>query len=318
MSSFLSDKFLKYRAQLGRKPQAIDRDVFCATCGYNVRGLTYGRNCPECGSQIVPVAGLEDVLVSGDWSERQRTYVGLALVAGCLIGVALARGALFIGLIFTGIANLDDAYLWLGTAMSIAWIAGVLMMTDRRLDAPYPRLRWMRIWTRRSQVLWLPAYGLWLIAAAANQAGNALPLVYAASVVLRGAAAVGAFGFAILLMRIAEDAGLERAARRINLAIWMLPLPTLILALIPSTILWISLFLVAIPLLIWCWYVLVWGRAVLEMERHVSWALRLAADAPRRLARMAETRRELDEDVAARVRPTPKGPAEDLPLMPRE
>ncbi len=33
----------------GRAP--IERDVFCPTCGYNLRGLTAG-NCPECGTEF--------------------------------------------------------------------------------------------------------------------------------------------------------------------------------------------------------------------------------------------------------------------------
>ena len=30
---------------------AIDVDIFCPTCGYNLRGLT-GNRCPECGGDI--------------------------------------------------------------------------------------------------------------------------------------------------------------------------------------------------------------------------------------------------------------------------
>ena len=51
MSTFLSNKFLKYRG-LAHKPVPIETDRYCQGCGYNVRGLVFGRNCPECGTHL--------------------------------------------------------------------------------------------------------------------------------------------------------------------------------------------------------------------------------------------------------------------------
>ncbi len=50
MAQFLTDKYLKYRAALDRRP--IEGDRQCDQCGYNVKGLTFGGRCPECGTPI--------------------------------------------------------------------------------------------------------------------------------------------------------------------------------------------------------------------------------------------------------------------------
>ena len=107
---------------------------------------------------------------------------------------------------------------------------------------------------------------------------------------------------------------LEDASRRIHLAIWMLPLPTIVLLLIPSQIPWIFWFLVSIPLLLWCWYLFVFGRGVLVMKQHVSWSLRIAADHSNRDHRIREKRQELEQEANAIVRPVQLGPNRDLPV----
>ena len=51
MSSFFSQRYLRFRKAAEGGP--IEADLPCRTCGYNLRGLNYGRNCPECGNAIV-------------------------------------------------------------------------------------------------------------------------------------------------------------------------------------------------------------------------------------------------------------------------
>ncbi len=50
MAQFFTDKYLKYRAALERRPVEGDRQ--CDQCGYNLRGLRFGGRCPECGTTI--------------------------------------------------------------------------------------------------------------------------------------------------------------------------------------------------------------------------------------------------------------------------
>ena len=50
MAQFFTDKYLKYRAALERRPVEGDRQ--CDQCGYNVKGLRFGGRCPECGTPI--------------------------------------------------------------------------------------------------------------------------------------------------------------------------------------------------------------------------------------------------------------------------
>ena len=51
MSRFLSRKYLKFREAAAHGP--IDEDVTCPHCGYILRGLRYGQNCPECGQLMM-------------------------------------------------------------------------------------------------------------------------------------------------------------------------------------------------------------------------------------------------------------------------
>jgi hypothetical protein len=117
-----------------------------------------------------------------------------------------------------------------------------------------------------------------------------------------------------LLMSLAAQAELEDAARRIWRALWLIVLPTLILAAIPSSIPWVALILVAGPLILWCAVVAMIGLSAWQMYQHVNWDLRMSFDRSARTHRMAETRRDMEQDVAATVRPVRPVASKDLPL----
>ena len=69
MSRFFTAKYLKYRSPAASGPRPVIGDVYCPGCGYNLRSLNYGRNCPECAKSIEPpgsdAAGVGFVAVSG-------------------------------------------------------------------------------------------------------------------------------------------------------------------------------------------------------------------------------------------------------------
>jgi hypothetical protein len=85
------------------------------------------------------------------------------------------------------------------------------------------------------------------------------------------------------------------------------------MAAMPDQLDWITMLILGPFTPIWCWCVLLLGRAVLIMQRHVSWSLRIAEDAPLRTQRVEQTRRELDEQVQAQIRPS-TGALKDVPL----
>lgn len=52
-------------------------DVPCPSCGYNLRGLSLGRGCPECGFKVVsfeltPDEQLEVTLIDAEIDEKLR------------------------------------------------------------------------------------------------------------------------------------------------------------------------------------------------------------------------------------------------------
>lgn len=306
MSSFLSRKYLQFRSDAMGQRRVIDFDHYCTSCGYNVRGLNFGRNCPECGQMIKQQIGGHDPLLAGDDAHRGRMWLGLTLVSACLIIAAGARFAIFFILLFVPWAAAHDVYLLLGLTLSVVWTLGVGMLTHPQMKILYPNREWVRLGARSLAFVWTPAYGLWLYSNMQSMLGTpAGESIYAWSVLLRAVGGLGAILLAIWLLRLAVDAELDDAARRINLCVWMLPLPSLMLLVVPDQVAWIALFLIGMVLLVWCWYVLVLGRAALIMQRHVAWAIRLAIDAPLRLRRVEETRRELQREADAHVRPPP-------------
>ena len=172
MSSFLSNKFLQARIAAQQPKPTIDTDLFCISCDYNLRGLRYGHKCPECGKTIRASPKTTDMLINGSPSRQRAIRLGLTLCAGILIAVAIARLWLFGALVFAGWPPAQNIYLWLGAALSMVWIVGVFLLTPPDFDEQYVRWRWLRRAARLSQLLWIPAYMLWLLAELGPLAGS--------------------------------------------------------------------------------------------------------------------------------------------------
>jgi DNA-directed RNA polymerase subunit RPC12/RpoP len=58
-------------------PQVIEEDFPCRKCGYNLRSLKTGRNCPECGAQIK--------LLGTPQSHYEVVKAGIIELAICLV-----------------------------------------------------------------------------------------------------------------------------------------------------------------------------------------------------------------------------------------
>ncbi|MHC4769791.1 MAG: hypothetical protein ACYTEI_13930 [Planctomycetota bacterium] len=308
MSGFLSSKYLKYR-----RPEyqvKVEGDLPCTECGYNLRGLNYGRNCPECGLAIEPEDAVGDVLRAASWSSRGAVRLGLTAAFGCLVAAVAARFVLFFGG-FTGISpELARTYLATGLVLSVAWTIAAWMITPRRLDGRRSGMRALRLVVRSTQPLWVVGYVCWLVAIIDGDDQLA-----AWGRGLRFLAGVGAIVLAVVLCRVAGDAGREHAARRLNAAAWILPITTLLPQLFPRDMAWFGLIPLGLLLLLWAWVMMLYALGVLDLQRHVSWAPIHAAQARTRSRRVAEKRAAADRELEASIRPFPSLPPE-IPLDP--
>jgi uncharacterized membrane protein len=80
---------------------------------------------------------------------------------------------------------------------------------------------------------------------------------------------------------------------------------------------WFTLVILTFFLLAWAWVMLLFARGTLEMQRHVSWAMRHTADRAGREERVEAARASLDRDLEASVRTVEPAEAE-IPLAPRD
>ena len=111
----------------------IGVDVMCVNCGYNLRGLTQGCNCPECGTQIPLDRRPTDPLLSGTLAERAALLWGLTLLS------VSAAGAVGLRLGFAVMWALSPRgfipiwiYIALTMAVSCLWSVGAMLAADHR------------------------------------------------------------------------------------------------------------------------------------------------------------------------------------------
>ncbi len=308
MSGFLSSKYLKY--QQARIHERIEQDLPCAKCGYNVRGLTYAGSCPECSAPIERGAG--DVLLSGDDAERRAWRLGLALASGCLVGAVAARLLLFVvgfGVLSPLVAS---AYLWLGFALSLVWMVAAWLITPAALGRRRIFMGQLRLVVRVSQLFWPVAYAAWIFGRATQPSA----LLFWATA-LRLLAGIGAIVLALMLVTVATAAQRETAARRLNAVVWLLPILTLLPQAFPQRIQWLFLVPLGMILLAWAWVMMLYAMGVGELHQHVRWTMLEASVLASRDERVSLTRKAMDRELAASVRPPPPS-LPDIPMEPPE
>lgn len=142
----------------------ISEDRKCVGCGYNLKGLRTGGNCPECGRPIArrrrgPAYSDNLVHAPLTWLIGFRVAtVLLMLAAGSFVGVQLLGG--FVR------ARAPELVAGAIAAASLAWWIGVLLVTRPRPVMPStvidPRKEWfwLRMISRCSQACWPALVGL--------------------------------------------------------------------------------------------------------------------------------------------------------------
>jgi hypothetical protein len=332
MSRFFSSKALKYRRLEGRE---IVDDRPCPHCGYNLRGLPEGRSCPECGGDptsgsseesYVSSAGvtrhpLVDIFTTAPEEERGHWRIGLSMAAGCVAAAAAGRIVVFLVSVPGGGALIAKIYLGLAILLSIAWIVASACMLPTRLAHVWP---WMASWrgfVLATQWLWVIGYGAAVFHRFGSFSGGVASLLLTMEVIAWLVAGVGALVFVFLMRHVAEEAELEPAASRLNLALWLLPIaaPLVIVTtlLFPASMgslprsPWglVSLYLVvppAIMLAAWAWLMILLALGFWQMQRHTYWVRRLAVEAEGRDERIVEKRRQLERQAGGQVRALPE------------
>ncbi len=293
--------------------QRIEDDLACALCGYNVRGLHYGRDCPECGSRIRAIRPTHDLLLNTSPVERNRWRHGLAIGAACVAVATVARLAYFLAAAGGSTPVLDFGYIGITAANAAAWIAAVWLVTPPAIDRRWPLMRNPRLLARGLTLAWIPGY-VCLVAQYMSAAGGPPLALVAGNLAGRFLGGVGVLCVACILSWIAEEAELPTAARRLNAAVWILWFPTLLAQAFPSAMAWFALVPLGIVLCFWAWVMTLMCLGIMELHRHVRWSMIHAIESTERADRIAETRRTMEESIAAAVRPLPRVDEIDVSL----
>jgi hypothetical protein len=158
----------------------VDKDEFCAACGYNLKTLSKAGICPECGAAVAPSLGHHP------FRDAPRRWLLTIAIGLLLLDLSFVLTAVAVSI--TGHSSSNDtvevllltaaptgAKLWIltrflqldfsttvkmmGLAVLLVHILGVLAIT-KRIPPSSPRDRWLRI-SLRTLLLSTPIF--WLI-----------------------------------------------------------------------------------------------------------------------------------------------------------
>ncbi len=296
---------------MGGGAPSIDRDVPCAHCGYNLRGLSAGRNCPECGRAIpFDFETAADPLLAGSFERRSMTKWGLTLLFASALAFAILRVACAATWSIAYWPPLA-AYAGACVLIALAWSVGTIVATPHSMDLGRPvwSVRWITRWVARcTQALWLPAAVFGLLATLAGPLSLPRQSMIDLSLSFSVAAGMGWPLFAFLLHEVALEIDLDDAPRRIGIAIWTLPILTIVLMFLPLRMFFFVLALTAPLVLAWGWYLVGFSRGLWEMRQYVAWGVRSGLESVDRESRIAHKRAELEQAANAMVRPLPVPP----------
>lgn len=294
----------------------IETDRSCAECGYNLRGLTPGNKCPECGTAIPgehDPGPSDELLGEGDPKSRRSWQIGLGLAAGCVAFSFVSRWIVSLLAIFI-LGKRPDVYHFIMILCSIIWVVAVWMITPKTLDVQWPRLRPLRWGVRITQIFWPLALTVHAIALTANLSQTQEDWLLLFQLWGRLLAGMGVIGLAWQMHMIADRAQCSKAASRMLIAAWVMPFFAILLMLFPSTMAWITLTLLMFVLFFWTWTMVLFAMGLWELSSHAGWSLKRTHDQVDRERRITEKRHEMVKEVDSRVRPVSPDPDPEIHL----
>ena len=148
-------------------PVAIDEDILCLSCGYNLRGLSSAGKCPECGT-IINASLRGDLLKNSDpaWVRRisrgaSLAYLGImVIIVGFIltvistIGLSLLPGsqAVQAGIMAVWV------FVWLVGGFGSALVGAWLMTGANPRESAASQGVWVRIGSRVGLLAFLALY----------------------------------------------------------------------------------------------------------------------------------------------------------------
>lgn len=283
--------------QLARKATGvIEADRECAGCGYNLRGLRLGANCPECGMPTVAVSDIDDPL------SLMPTRVILAFIRGCWVA-SIGVGALVAVVIASRFAAWNRLYLLCGlAAIALLWVGATVWLTPafslpQAVARGFSQASKMRKAARRLQWGWVLAAGSTaLIALLSNPSTAAMKLLSLAQWIGMASGMVGIVVLSILLERLSEWARDGDAEKMFNWAAWGLPIATLmLLADISNPILRL------LTTLMWLVMACTFPYGLLSLSKSVTLSILHSIEYRERVHRRDERTRQYHQHVADAV-----------------
>jgi hypothetical protein len=284
----------------------IDTDRTCMTCGYELRGLPLGSDCPECGLTTRIPETIDDPLSLMPIEMIRRLKWGCWAVFWCMLitfvlGIVLSQHQMPDGLVLGALA-----------AVSLSWQVAVRLATPA-LGLPQGVLRgFSRRGKLRFAAHWFQIG--WVIAATSavvlEIGGRSGALTDVSANLLRWGIVAGLIGLILLALmfeRLSEWSRDDQAQKVFNTIAWGLPFAVLLLLWTPSNaLLALVLKVIAIAAL------LVYPFSVLVLARSVGFSVYHGVEHTLRTERQQERRDRFFEKVVNTVADATAGPADDL------
>lgn len=289
---------LRNLATTATSPAAvIDVDRPCRACGYNLRGLRFGIDCPECGEPSSIPDDIDQPL------SLMPVRVIVAFIRGCW--VASLCLIIIMGVVIAGqFPHVSQK--WVQTALvgaSVLWVGAVWWLTPAfpirqaviRGFSKHSRLRQATRWLQWG---WVLMAGLRLVEILLpNAPASGAALLRFGQAVGMAAGLCGIVMLSVLMERLAEWTRDDTAERMFNWAAWGLPIIT-ILRLIDISHPLISLAM----LLLWLLAVGVFPWGLISLSSTVTLSIVHAKEHEMRMQRRQERQQEYQESVADSIK----------------